>query len=120
MRNIGIQKVTVGFVAQTFDPETLECIGQEFFAGSSTWEDENGENIRKPNNVVVPHLDMVQPVEEEDKTIRFKIRDGIIKDVSLGSKVKHLVNVVSLNYDLNSDAKVDKDEDGTPCMIVPW
>lgn len=60
-----VQKITDGFVIQTFDTDTGKCIAQEFMAGAEcVWEDHeknHGEVIDEPSNAEYCCYDMVQP-----------------------------------------------------------
>ena len=61
-----INKITTGFVIQTFNTETKQFVSQEFKAADDvTWEDENGNSVKSPgdDDTAEPYLnfDMVQP-----------------------------------------------------------
>ena len=59
-----INKVTVGFVVQSFDTETQKWVSQEFFAGDDvSYEDKDGV----PTDHIRDYLpfDMVQPSTDE-------------------------------------------------------
>jgi hypothetical protein len=59
-------KITVGFVIQTYDKKG-NCIKQEFVAGDQVdWENEVGEPIDPPKHTYFP-LDMIQPKISIDK-----------------------------------------------------
>lgn len=60
-----VNKITIGFVIQTFKTDTGECIGQEFIAGDEiTYEDGYGEDLGTPVQEI-PYIpfEMVQPDE---------------------------------------------------------
>lgn len=56
-----IQKITYGFVVQTFDTETQKFTSQEFIAGDQVeWEDENGDPVEdQPDSYL--EFEMIQP-----------------------------------------------------------
>jgi hypothetical protein len=62
-----LNKITVGFVVQVFDPETKKFISQEFFAGDQCdYENKDGERVdpslfHKDGQEVYLSYDMVQP-----------------------------------------------------------
>ena len=43
-RNL-IEKISHGFVVQQIDPDTMECVEQDFHQIESVWEDHNGNSI---------------------------------------------------------------------------
>lgn len=54
-------KITTGFVIQTFD-DNGKCTSQNFVAGNPVdWENESGEPIEAPENAEYFPFDMVQP-----------------------------------------------------------
>jgi len=58
-----IQKITPGFVVQTYDTKTGRCVEQSFVGGDdATYENENGDAVdwREEENACQP-FDMVQP-----------------------------------------------------------
>jgi hypothetical protein len=63
-----INKITTGFVVQTYDTETGRCIDQSFIAGDQVdYEDENGDPVdwREAPDAYQP-LEMVQPKGQSD------------------------------------------------------
>jgi hypothetical protein len=59
-----VNKVTVGFVIQTFDTKTKKFTAQTFVAGDQvSWENTNGEPVKMGKTAYLP-FDMVQPSEE--------------------------------------------------------
>jgi hypothetical protein len=64
-----INKVTPGFVVQTFDTKTGRCIEQSFIAGEDdvAYEDQNGDPVdwREGEDACQP-FDMVQPRQGGD------------------------------------------------------
>ncbi len=58
-----IDKITTGFVIQTYDTKTGRCVGQEFVAGDDVkYEDKHGESVDwEENPDAYQPLDMVQP-----------------------------------------------------------
>jgi hypothetical protein len=62
-----INKITVGFVIQTFDTEKKQFIHQEFKAADEvTWENQDGSRAESPGTDIIeePYLnfDMKQPI----------------------------------------------------------
>ena len=60
-----IQKITPGFVVQTYDTKTGRCIEQSFIAGEDTsYEDQNGDAVdwREEEDACQP-FEMVQPMQ---------------------------------------------------------
>jgi hypothetical protein len=69
-----IQKITPGFVVQTYDTKTGRCIEQSFIAGDDVaYEDQNGDAVdwREDGDAYQP-LDMVQPTPDSRPTKRGK------------------------------------------------
>lgn len=63
-----INKITIGFVTQTYDTETGQFVSQNFTAADDvTWEDKDGEAVSSPgsDSKAEPYLnfDMVQPLD---------------------------------------------------------
>ena len=60
-----IQKITPGFVVQTYDTKTGRCVEQSFIAGEDdvAYENKNGDAVdwREEEDACQP-LDMVQPM----------------------------------------------------------
>ena len=58
-----INKITTGFVIQTYDGKTGRCVGQEFVAGDEVkYEDQNGESVDWSEKAdAYQPFDMVQP-----------------------------------------------------------
>ena len=40
-----IQRISHGYVVQEIDPDTLECVAEDFHSIDTIWEDENGNGI---------------------------------------------------------------------------
>ncbi len=63
-----IQKITPGFVIQTYDTKTGRCVEQSFLAGEDTsYENEKGDAVdwREGEDAYQP-FDMVQPRQGGD------------------------------------------------------
>lgn len=73
---MSIKKITTGFVIQTYNEDTGDCIGQEFIAGDQVdYEDEQGESC-KPFAAYFP-FDMIQP--ETKINVSEKVQEVIHK-----------------------------------------
>ena len=69
-----IQKITTGFVVQTYETKTGRCVEQSFVAGDDVaYEDTNGDPVdwREDEDACQP-LDMVQPTPDSRPTKRGK------------------------------------------------
>jgi len=56
-----LNKITVGFVSQTYDTETKKFTAQEFVASDeTTWENTHGEKV-EPQKAYL-RFDMIQPL----------------------------------------------------------
>ena len=61
-----MNKITQGFVVQTFDEETGKCTDQEFVAGDlCEWENGEGDIIDEPKNATYFPYHMAQPNQLE-------------------------------------------------------
>jgi len=62
-----INKITIGFVIQTFDTKEGKFVSQSFVAGQSDYENQAGEAVEgellndKDGNEIYLPFDMVQP-----------------------------------------------------------
>jgi len=70
-----IQKITPGFVVQTYDTKTGRCVEQSFIAGDDdvAYEDHNGDPVdwREEEDAYQP-LEMVQPRQDSRPAKRGK------------------------------------------------
>ena len=125
-----IDKVTAGFVTQTFDTEKKKCISQAFIAGGDvSWEDSmTGKNVPDGNIIELPYqtFNMVQPPRDKNCQVRIIVSGGVIQDVQIGSFVRNVVSVVTVDYDVDDKDVVEhperfsKDEQGDPCIVQEW
>ncbi len=69
-----IQKITPGFVVQTYDTKTGRCVAQSFIAGDDVaYEDTNGDAVdwREQEDACQP-FEMVQPMPDSRPAKRGK------------------------------------------------
>lgn len=60
-----VNKITMGYVIQTFDTKTKKCIAQSFIAGDQVeWENEDRETISAKWDLYYP-FDMIQPITKK-------------------------------------------------------
>lgn len=62
-----VNKVILGYIVQTFDTETNECLGQDFIAGEVQYEDEVGEPPPFDCEIDLPYvrMELIQPQDLE-------------------------------------------------------
>lgn len=76
-----INKITTGFVVQSFDVETGQFVKQEFIAGGTCWETDFGEPTAIPVSTPTLNFNMVQPAPMMVQPISskpFKVGDQVM------------------------------------------
>ena len=69
-----INKVTTGFVIQTYDTETGEWEGQEFIAGEVGYEDENENSLSHEQLIESGFRKHVKATEEPEPYLNFEMK----------------------------------------------
>lgn len=65
-----LNKITIGYVVQTFDTELGKFVSQEFIAShKAEWEDQNGDTVDAPKNTGMLPFEMVDPEVLENERI---------------------------------------------------